>query len=61
MAFVVWFIAVDYEELWKTLQSSGAPSFFALWKNTGLWRANLTPRPALGSWQAQLAIPLQQP
>lgn len=50
--FLVWFVAIDYTRLYDKLEASGAAAeWMKIWMRTGLWDADLAPRPALAVWQ----------
>ena len=49
-AFVVWFISVDYEALMAKIGSAGA-EWKNIWVNTGLFDADLKPKPAWNEWK----------
>lgn len=46
--FVVWFVPVDYERLLDHIP--GFPEFFLIWKNAGLFDADVNPKPAWEEW-----------
>ncbi len=46
--FVVWFLAVDYDELYKKLPEGDGVN--AIWRHTGLLDMNLNPKPAWDEW-----------
>ena len=46
--FVVWFIPVDYERLLDDIP--GFPEFFLIWRNAGLFNADVNPKPAWEEW-----------
>lgn len=49
--FFVWFIAADYTRLYDKLAASGAGAeWMKIWMHTGLWDADLAPKPALAIW-----------
>jgi hypothetical protein len=53
--YVINFVAIDYDALWTT---QGEPDDLnKLWRDTGLNDESLTARPALHTWQGQLALP----
>ena len=55
--FIVWFALVDFDALWNgALQQDPIAH---IWRDIGLFDENLSTRPALDTWQAQLALPLQ--
>lgn len=56
-AFCVWFLPIDYDRAWNTLQSMGMSELFKTWKDTGLFSEPGKPRPALETWDAWLALP----
>jgi hypothetical protein len=50
-AFLVWFVAADYTRLYDKLAASGAGAeWMKIWMHTGLWDADLAPKPALAVW-----------
>lgn len=54
--FVVWFVVADYDELWTELGPLvNFNPLFRAWKDTGLFDGNLTPRPALTTWDDWLS------
>lgn len=55
--FVVWFLPLDYDEAWKTLEGMNGPEWFKIWKDTGLYEAPGMPRPACAVWDAWLKLP----
>jgi len=56
--FVSWFFARDFDDLWdENLASVPDAALLRLWKDTGLYRGDGTPRPALDPWRAALARP----
>jgi hypothetical protein len=56
--FVCWFFTRDYDDFWEAeLRHSPDANLIRLWKDTGLYRGDGTPRPALESWRARLARP----
>jgi hypothetical protein len=57
--FVVWFVPVDYEGMWKLLEAQGADELVKLWKDCGLWDGERKQRQALGVWDAWLALPVR--
>jgi len=46
--FVIWFLPVDYDELYKKLPEGDGIN--AIWRNTGLLDMNLNPKPAWDEW-----------
>lgn len=55
--FIVWFALVDYDALWNgVLQQDPVAE---IWRDIGLYDENLNPRPALGTWMEQIAVPLE--
>ena len=58
--FIVWFVAVDYDELWKLMEEGGAPEIFKAWRDSGLFDENMNKRPALKLWDKWLRRPLPQ-
>jgi len=56
--FVCWFFGRDFDDFWVTaLASNPDAALLRLWRDTGLYRGDGTPRPALDSWRAALARP----
>lgn len=47
-AFVVWFFPVDYERLLESIPDH--PESFLIWVNTGLFDADVQPKPAWEEW-----------
>ena len=57
-AFVCWFVARDYDDLWDTiLEALPTATLTRLWKDTGLYAGDGRARPALASWRNALARP----
>jgi hypothetical protein len=54
--FVIWFAIVDYDALWSG--ALGSDPLAQIWRDTGLYDGNVVARPALATWQQQLAHPL---
>jgi hypothetical protein len=54
--FVVWFVPRDYDQGWKRY-GHVLPSWSKTWRDCGLFDGRGNPRPALGVWNAWLAIP----
>ncbi|MBV9849415.1 MAG: hypothetical protein JO250_06985 [Armatimonadetes bacterium] len=52
-AFVVWFLAVDYDRMYARFPSGS--DALKLWRNIGLWDGDVRPKPAWKVWQAGLA------
>lgn len=52
--FVIWFVAVDYDELWELMEAAGVTELFKAWRDTGLWNSNLKPRKARRIWRKWL-------
>ena len=55
--FIVWFSLVDFDALWNGVL--GQDPVAHIWRDTGLYDENLNPRPALTTWETQLAVPVQ--
>ncbi len=53
--FVVWWALVDFDALWNSALSQDPLA--RIWRDTGLFDESLNPRPALDTWQQQLALP----
>lgn len=51
--FVIWFAIVDYDALWSG--ALGSDPLAQIWRDTGLYDGTVTARPALTTWQEQLA------
>lgn len=51
--FVIWFVIIDYDELWRTAFGSG--DLARLWRDTGLFDENRNARPVLTLWDQWLA------
>ena len=59
--FVVWFVPIDYDELWGVLRWMVMfEPLFRVWKDTGLYDGNLRPRPALSHWDRWRALPVKR-
>jgi hypothetical protein len=57
-AFVCWFFTRDYDEWWESeIRFLPNAPLLRLWKDTGLYRGDGSPRPALETWRAALARP----
>lgn len=54
--FIVWFSIVDFDDLWTN--ALGQDPVAQIWRDTGLYDGTVTARPALTTWQNQLAQPL---
>jgi hypothetical protein len=52
--FVVWWALVDFDALWNN--ALGQDPVARIWRDTGLFDESLNPRPALDTWQQQLAL-----
>ncbi len=50
-AFVVWFIAIDYDAMLKVFGDSPAVEWKKIWVHAGLFDKNLKPKPAWSEWQ----------
>jgi hypothetical protein len=55
--FVIWFVPVDYDKLWKVMADQGADVGLKQWRDTGLMDDKFNPRPAMKVWQDWLALP----
>jgi hypothetical protein len=56
--FVTWFFSRDYDSYWESrLGSLPDSALFRLWKDTGLYDGEGTPRMALGLWRSFLERP----
>jgi hypothetical protein len=52
------FFTRDYDEMWESeIRFLPNNSLIRLWKDTGLYRGDGSPRPALERWRAALARP----
>ncbi len=49
--FVIWFTVVDYDLLWATLGSTDGAK---VWRDAGLYKEDLSERPALATWRQWL-------
>ena len=56
-AFLIWFVARDYDGLWEKLKST-APEILRIWRDCGLEDGAGRPRPACDVWRAAFARPL---
>lgn len=54
-AFVVWFLAIDYDKMYEKLKSAPGSEVLTLWRNIGLLDGNATPKPAWALWKAGVA------
>jgi hypothetical protein len=52
-AFVIWFLAVDYDKLYARMPKGSEA--MQLWRNIGLFDGELQPKPAWKIWQAGIA------
>ena len=52
---VTWWCAVDFDQIWETVLNSDPLA--SIWRDTGLYDADLNPRPALETWEHWLALP----
>ncbi|MCH9647614.1 MAG: hypothetical protein K0U98_05200 [Deltaproteobacteria bacterium] len=59
--FVNWWVWQDLDRLWDLIQGQGifADPMAAQWNRTGMRDAEGEPRPALGIWDAWLAVPVE--
>lgn len=54
--FVVWFLAVDYDKLYKRMGGDvESNEVNLLWRNVGLWDGEVRPKPALEEWKKAVA------
>lgn len=53
--FIVWWTLVDFDALWNSVL--GQDPVARIWRDTGLFDDSLNSRPALDTWQQQLALP----
>lgn len=54
--YIVWFLAVDYDRAWEVWSQMGLDEGFSVWRDTGLWDGNVTPRPSLARWEGGLTL-----
>lgn len=54
--FVINFVLRDYDRIWELM---GKPDLAAVWRDTGLYDENGTPRQALKTWKDALALPVR--
>jgi hypothetical protein len=54
--FVIWWCVVDFDDLWTN--ALGQDPIAQIWRDTGLYDGTVTARPALATWQEQLAVSL---
>ena len=52
-AFVIWFLAVDYDKLYAKMPAGS--EVMQLWRNIGLLDGELRPKPAWAIWQKEIA------
>ncbi len=52
-AFVVWYLAVDYDKLYARMPAGSEASL--LWKNIGLFDGEAAPKPGWTAWKAELS------
>ncbi len=57
--FVVNFIIRDYDQLWRDI--GGREDLTIIWRDTGLYDENGSPRPSLDVWREWLKLPLNNP
>jgi len=56
--FVNWFFPRDYDYAWEREYRHGpAAALYRIWRDTGLWAGDGTPRTALASWRRWLEKP----
>ena len=55
--FVIWYVPVDYDLLWKKMKANGMNRWFAQWMRAGLWTADRKGREALNVWESWRALP----
>lgn len=48
--FLIWYLPRDYDALWNQIKG-GAPEFFGVWRDCGLWDGNGDARPARAVWR----------
>lgn len=54
--FVIWFLAVDYDQLYQRMGGdTAANEVNLLWRNIGLWNGDVTPKPAWAEWKRAVA------
>lgn len=56
--FIINFVLRDYDQLWAQI---GGGDVNAIWRDTGFYDENGTPRPALEAWRTALARPYVAP
>lgn len=56
MEFLIWYVPIDYDLLWKKMSKQGMDYWFAQWMSSGLLDTNLQPKRALDLWKTQLMI-----
>jgi len=59
--FVIWFVPVDYDQLWDRFKDQGVDEFYKLWRDCGLWNGELHPRGSLFLWKHWLRRRLVEP
>ena len=57
--FVIWFVSIDYDDLWEKMSDAGASPWLKQWRDTGLYDEEMKPRPSLATWDAWLNLPRQ--
>jgi hypothetical protein len=58
-AFIISFLCIDYDLLWKKI-ASGSPPLFQAWQNNGFVDAKGAVRPAYQVWRKFFDMPLQK-
>ncbi len=56
--FVIWFSIVDFDVLWNDPSALNQSPLAQIWRDTGLYDGTVSARPALTTWQNQLALTL---
>jgi hypothetical protein len=54
--FITWWAVTDFDTLWET--TLGSDPLAAIWRDTGLYSGDLSPRAALDVWETWRAKPL---
>lgn len=57
VVFVTWLFAIDYDNMWATLSGQAAEQTL-LWRDSGLYDGNVSPRPGLTTWNTWFGYPL---
>ena len=59
--FVVWFLAVDYDDLYKRMVDTPGNDVNLLWRNVGLFDGKLQPKKGWEEWQRMNALGIDSP